>query len=99
MDFLLPFKETLKKIEIWIPCLCGCPCVCNLTTKASQPDLDDYTQIVEFVGYEHKMLESNIWGLFTKLGRFEVWMQKLRLCKGYSRHVNNSGKMRQKEKN
>lgn len=58
LDFLLPMWKTLKYLRVRIKS----QCVDQVKRKIAIEMQD-----VEFVGFEHRMLESNIWDLFPKL--------------------------------
>jgi len=61
LDFLLPMRNTLEEIEIFT--YYQTPAVENLLGTGTG---------VQFVGFECRMLESNIWTIFSKLNRIEV---------------------------
>lgn len=62
LDFLLGMKQNLEEISVQVNYLQ--PVRQNVTLTSGT--------VVQFMGYEGKMLESNIWVLFKKLKKIEV---------------------------
>lgn len=71
LDFLLRMQENL--VELSISCKSGRLEIGSYDysdfslTNNSSIEFIESSQIIKFLGYQEKMLESNIWNLFPKL--------------------------------
>ncbi len=86
LDFLLPMRSNLEEISLGV--------------KLNSYDAIDFHykqevavtsgHVVQFLGYEAKMLDSNIWAIFKKMKKLEVelwtpWQNNCREFRSYSR--------------
>lgn len=62
LDFLLPMKHNLEEIVVFV----------DYEDRLVQKVTLTSGTIVQFVGFEEKMLKSNVWVIFKKLKKMEV---------------------------
>lgn len=63
LDFILPTRETLKFVHV----VAKYDSVSKMTSTTAEYQAVREKQIVKFLGFEGKMMTSNIWALFRKL--------------------------------
>lgn len=66
LDLLLPIKNSLRWLRVKIQCISYGEVDKNDALKESL-DLAKKRQRIQFLGWEHRLLESNIWELFPNL--------------------------------
>ncbi len=68
IDFMLPMRDNLESFEVGF--------IGKVATE--QVEMDELAkscskQVIQFVGYEGRLVQSNIWQLFPKLQNIQVW--------------------------
>lgn len=82
IDFILPMKDKIEVFEI------GFLYECARSTKAEIEQAESSNQVLQIVGYEERLYESNIWKLFPKLERIQVWNEEsVPICKYSVEHL------------